>query len=218
MNILPRLTIPAAALALTAAAVLASQGCVAAGWLADGFVDPNAEVKVPAEYLELENQRVAVLVDADLSVVFEHPLAQLEVATILSERLTDHVPGVTVRNPREIITFQQRNLYWNTSSYADLMERLEVDRLVVVELVDYRLHEPGNVNIWRGLMTANIGVTEVEAPNPNDLVYATTVSVEYPPDSEVGLLNADQRTIRLATLERFAQATIGKFYEHKSRR
>lgn len=204
------------ALALLLALVTILPGCVVAGWLADGFHDPDAPVRVEAEYLGLEGQRVAVLVDTDISVAFQQPLAQLEVASAISDRIASEVPEVTVRDAREIVEFQQRNIYWNTSPYAELMERLDVDRLVLIELVEYRLHEPGNVNIWRGLMTANVGVTEAEADQPNNQVYATTVSVEYPRDSEVGLLNADERTVRMATLEMFTHATVGKFFEHES--
>lgn len=209
------------ALVLTASALVVTltlNGCVAAGWLADGLHDPNETVVVEAEYEGLEQQRVAVLVDADLSIVFQQPLAPLEVSTAVSNRIADHVEGVTVRDPEELVEFQQRNIYWNTTPYSELMERLEVDRLVLIELVDYRLHEPGNSNIWRGLMTANMGVAEADADDPNNQAYATTVSVQYPPDREVGLLNAEQRTIRLATLAMFSRAAVGKFYEHETER
>lgn len=218
MTILPRMLPRIVMLAIGLAGAATMNGCLAAGWLADGVVDPNETVNVPAEYLDLEGQRVAVMVDVDPTVMYRHPLAQAEIATVISEGIAEHVGDVTVRDAEEIIRFQQRNLYWNTSPYADLMERLEVDRLVLVELVDYRLHEPGNANIWRGLITANVGIAEADARRPNDFAYATTVSVKYPPNREVGVLNADQRTIRLATLDLFSRATVGKFYEHEESR
>ena len=209
---------PLLAACVLAVPALGLGGCLAAGWLADGVVDPAHTVRVEPEYLGLENQRVAVLVDTDIDIAMAHPLAQLEVASVISDRIADNVPGATVRDAEQIARFQQRNLYWTTARYADLMERLEVDRLVIIELVDYHLHEPGNVNIWRGLITANIGVAEADGDNPNNLVYASTVSVTYPPESEVGLLNANQRTIRLATLDSFSRAAAGKFYQHDVRR
>lgn len=217
MNSSPRTVARLLALPLVFAAASLS-GCVAAGWLADGVAGGDRAVNVQAEYLGLEAQRVAVVVDTDVEVSFRHPLAQFEVASVISERIAANVPNVSVRDPQQIIDFQQRNLYWNTARYSELMERLEVDRLVLIELVDYRLHEPGNVNIWRGLMTANLGVAEAESESPDDLVYATTVSVRYPPDREEGLLRADQRTMRLATLDLFSRAAAGKFYDHKSAR
>lgn len=218
MNIPTRMLRRVAVMTLALAAATLLNGCLAAGWLADGVVDPNRTVNVAAEYHDLENQRVAVLVDADPSILYQQPLVHLEVATAISNRLADNVEGITVRDPEQIIRFQQRNLYWNTARYSELMERLEVDRILLVELVDYRLHEPGNANIWRGLMTANIGVAEADSDRPDDFAYATTVSVKYPPNNEVGLLNADQRTIRLATLDLFSRNVTGKFYEHEQTR
>ena len=197
---------------------LAVSGCAGAGWLADGLTPGSQTVNVEAEYLGLEGQTVAVMVDTDISIAMAQPLAQLEVATVIAQRIADNVEGVTVRDPQDVVQFQEHNIYWTTMRYTTLMERLEVDRLVIVELVDYRLHEPGNVNIWRGLMTANVGVVEADSDSPNDQVYATTVTAQYPPDGEIGLLNADEQTMRLATLDRFSQHVAGKFYNHEQER
>jgi len=203
---------------LLLAAATALAGCQAVGFVAQGVEEIAPPDKIKAEYDGPKGQRVAVLVDADLGIMFEHPQAQVEVCQALSERLAAKVPDVTVRNPKDVIAFQNENIYWNTATYAELANRLDVDRLVLVELTEYRLHEPGNVNIWQGAIQGRIAVAETDSENPNDRVYATMVSTQYPPNEPLGVVDADQQTIRKATLDMFARRAIGKFHEHTEER
>lgn len=193
-------------------------GCPAVGWMAHAVSEVAPAKTVEAEYTGLANHKVAVLVDADLGILFQHPLAQLEVTERVSQLLAANVEGITVIEPRQVVDFQQRNIYWNTASYQDIAQRLGVERLVMIELLDYRLHEPGNVNIWRGLISANVRVAETDSAKPNDAVYATTVTAAYPPKGQIGAVNADQRTIRLGVLDLFGRGVGGKFYDQKVER
>lgn len=200
-------------LCLAAAAVL--PGCEFFGFVAQGVTGEKQKLRVKAEYHGLENQKVAVLVDANQELLFEQPLAQREVCEWVSQRLAAGVPGIQVIDAKQVVDFQNRNLYWTTASYSELARRLDVTRLVLIELTDYRLHEPGNVNIWRGVISGNIAVAEADGPKPDDLVYDTAVTVAYPPDKPAGVLDADQRTIRFGVLDLFSRAAAGKFYDHE---
>jgi hypothetical protein len=201
-----------ASLGLCAATTLT--GCEAAGIIAHVVTPETKTLHVKAEYRGLENQKVAVLVDANPSLLFEQPLAQREVCEWVSEKLAANVPGIQVIAAKQVVDFQNRNLYWNTATYSELARRLGVNRLLLIELTDYRLHEPGNVNIWRGVIAGSVAVAEADGPRPDDLVYDAPVMVAYPPDKPMGVLNADQRTIRFGTLDLFALAAAGKFYDH----
>ena len=201
------------------ACLAGASGCEVFGWLADGVAGGDAPpITVKAEYFGLENESVAVLVAADTAILYEHPLVQLEVATFVSQRIADNVEGATVVDPRQVVDFQQRNIYWDTLPYSEIAGRLEVTRLVVIDLVEYHLREPGNVNLWRGRLAASMGVAEVDGERPNDLAYQTEVSVVYPPDRPVGVVKAEQQTIRFATLALFSRAAAGKFHDHKESR
>jgi len=196
-------------------AALSLSGCEAAGWLAQGLEGSAPPIQVEAEYQGLQNQRVAVLVDAKLDTMYRHPLAQLEVAKVVSDRIAANVPGATVLNPRQVVDFQQRNIYWNTSTYSELAKRLDVSRLVMIDLSEYRLHEPGNVHMWRGQIAASVGVAETDSDKPDDLAYATVVNVAYPPDKPMGAIKADERTIKLGMYDLFGRAVVGKFHDHE---
>ena len=191
-------------------------GCNVLGWGAQVFApDANSMVNVTAEYRGLDNQKVAVLVDADLATMYQFPTAQLEVCAAVTQQLAGNVPGVTMIDARQVVDFQQRNIYWNTATYSDLAKRLGVTRLVLVELTEYRVNEPGNVNLFRGVMAANLSVAETDSVHPNDLAYSTHVTVAYPPNRSEGVPNADPTTIRKGTLDLFALVAGGKFFDHK---
>jgi len=64
---------------------------------------------------------------------------------------------------KQMVDFQQRNIYWNTMEFTKVAQRLKVTRLVIIDLSDYRMHEPGNVNIWKGHVSANVSVDFVDA-------------------------------------------------------
>jgi hypothetical protein len=199
-----------------AAAMSLLVGCNVLGWGAQVF-DGDAEgmVNVTAEYRGLDNQTVAVLVDADPGTLFQFPTAQLEVCAAVSQQIAGNVPGAKTIDPRQVADFQLRNIYWNTTTYSDLAQRLKVTRLVLIDLTEYRVHEPGNVNMYRGVMAANVGVAETNGTHPNDLAYRTHVQVAFPPNSPQGVPDANPRTIRKGTLDMFGLAIGGKFFPHK---
>jgi len=192
--------------------------CEVAGVAAYAVAGGPPKINVPAEYKGLDGQSVAVLVDADLSILFGHPLAQLEVCQRVTDEIAAHVPGVKVLDAKQVVDFQQRNIYWNTKLPAELARRLGVTRIVLVDLIEYRLHEPGNVHLWKGQVSANVGVIEANSATPNDKAYSTLVSAQYPPDRSADILDSDERTIRLALLDLFARGVVGKFYDHQVER
>jgi hypothetical protein len=205
-------------LGLLATSAVGLGGCELAGWAANGVAMAQPPVTVKAEYHGLDNKIVAVLVDADQAVLFEHPLAQYEVSAAVSARLAENIPGVKVIDAKQVVDFQQRNIYWNTSKLADVAAKLGANRLVVIDLIDYRWHEPGNINIWRGMVSASVNVVESDGPKPNDPAYSTTLTAAYPPKKPEGIINGDVKTIRFGTLDLFSRGVANKFHDHSEDR
>ncbi len=198
--------------------VAALSGCEAFGWFAYGVAGDPPPLDVKAEYRGLDHQQIVVIVDADLQTLYRYPAAPLEVCTTLSNAMAEHVPGAVVVNPRQVVEFQERNIYWNTLTYQEMAATFNATRLVMIDLIEYRSHEPGDRTMWRGQITADVRIAEVDGPTPNDMAYGTTVSVTYPPDQQFGVVNADELTIRKATLDLFTLAAVGKFHDHKEER
>lgn len=193
---------------------LAVTGCNMIGYAGQALRGDNERIEVEAEYRGLEGKSVAVLVAADEYTLGTYPTAPLGVARAVSARLAENMPSVTVTDPQEIVKFQQKNPFWITSRYGELVEKLGVDAIVLIDLVEYRTHEPGNAYVWAGLITANVGVIERDAENPDNFTFFNTVRAQFPEDRKVGVPNQDDQTIQLGMHSIFSRDAAGLFYDH----
>ncbi len=172
-------------------------------------------VDVPAEYLGLANQRVAVMVSADSHMLYQYPQAQEIVCRAVTKKLAINVPGVTTTIPDQITEFQKANPYWMNMRYSELARHMDVDKIVLVDLIEFQTHEPGNAHIWQGLITGNVGVIDAHADDPDNLVFQNTVSAQFPEKSSVGIIDSDSDTIQLGMVFLFARSSAGLFYDHQ---
>lgn len=207
-----RIALARFALTLLLLTVMLSQsGC----WLAATAFGGEKTYKVPAQYRGLEDRKVAVLVAADEYLLFTHPRVPQLVIQAVSRELAAHVEGVRVVNPRRVASFQQQNPYWSTTPYTKLIEQLDVDRLVVIDVGEYRLHEPGNKHVWRGVISASVSGAEAERGDPDQLAFSTQVRALFPEDRELGIVNADREQVEFATLKLFARNVGRVFHDHE---
>ena len=200
--------------AVLLAMLLLVAGCNVIGGVAAQFRDAVPDTRVLPAYKGLDGKSVAILVDADEYTLFEHPGVQANIADVIARELRQSLPNTQIMDPAQIAQFQQNNPAWISVPYDDLFRQLQVDRLIFVELVDYQLHQPGNRYIWQGKVTGNVGVAEREAVDPNQLAFLTTVNTHYPPDRPLGVLEADEQTMDLATQITFARAVVNLFREY----
>lgn len=172
-------------------------------------------VDVQAEFLGLAEQRVAVIVAADSHMLYQYPDSRANVCRAITAKLAKNVPGITTTIPDKIDVFQEDNPYWINMRYGELAERLGVDKIVLVDLIEYQTHEPGNAHLWQGLITANIGVIDKDAVDPDNFVFQNTVTARFPEDSTVGVIDSDDETIQLGMVFLFARRGGGLFYDHQ---
>lgn len=207
-------------LALMMAVACGLTGCNVVGFFgqAVGGSDNPPMVNVTREYDGLAGQSVAVLVDVDHSVLFEYPQAGYELSAAVSDQIAGNVANVKVIDARQVVDFQRRNIYWPTLRYSKLAERLKVNRLVLIEVIEYRTHEPGNINLYRGVVSATMSVIEADGSQPDDRAYQTTLTASYPPGNNLGVPDADPLTIRKGMIDLFAIQAGWKFYDHKEQR
>jgi len=159
----------------------------------------------PPEYLGLANQRVAVMVSAAPTVVVQSTEAPEHLMTAIAQKIAVNVEGVRLADPRQVAKFQQDNPAWTVTPYGTLLDRLGVQRLVVVDLADYRLHEPGNIHMWQASAIAHVSVAAADDAHPNNPVYSTTVNVQYPPDQPLGALEGNTAGMELGLNDALAR-------------
>lgn len=198
--------LPALALA---AALLALAGCH------QSVHDPKT-YDVQAQYLGLDNRTVAVIVATSDHVNYKYPTARRQLAREISRRIQLNVPGVTVANPDLVLQWQMENQYWTARPPSMLVEALEVDRLVMVEVGEYRMTDPGDTNIKRGIINANINVVEADATDPDNFGFSQSLRTAFPDEfrTKVGLVTASEQDIQTITVGRFTEDAAGMFFDH----
>ncbi len=70
------------------------------------FLGSNPTEEVKAEFKDLENKTVAIVVFADQSVQYEYPCARAELSLACASLLRKNVKGITVVDPLRIVKYQ----------------------------------------------------------------------------------------------------------------
>lgn len=191
-------------------AVLLQTGC--------GSMGLKKEIDVDAQYRDLKNRSVVVLVSMPDHVRFNHPTARQEITTQISRRIITGVPSAKVTDPQAVIAWQDKdeNRYWATRPPSAMLEHFGVDRLVLVGVGKFRMHEPGDKYILRGLISATINIYEAEATDPDNPGAAFSKDVMYPEarKSKIGEVGISEKRIEFMTVYRFCEETAGLFYDH----
>jgi hypothetical protein len=169
---------------------------------------------VHARYPDLENKTVAVLVDTDLGTLYEHPEVSLTIATNVAHMLQTNVPGVQVVAPAYVAEWQFRTPMWNAMPYGEIADSIGVDRVVHIDLYEFRLHPPGNRWLWEGVAAANIGIIERDGFDPDEYADVFAVESTFPDVKGVSVDSADAAQIQRGLLTLFVQRTSWLFYSH----
>lgn len=174
-------------------------------------------IDVQGQYDDLANRSVAVVVSMSDYTEFKHPQAKQRIAEEIARLIQANVPGATLTSPNEIIAWQQENAYWATRPPSMLIKQLKVERLVLVEIGEYRTHEPGDKHVLRGVISASVNIVEAEAADPDNFGASFSKNVMYPEpgESKIGRVGDDEQVIELRTQIRFCETAAGLFYDHQ---
>lgn len=177
---------------------------------------------VKQAYDGLDNRTVAVLVATGEHIDFNYPQVREQLTRDISRRIATNLPGVQITDPEQVLRFQEKNPYWTTRAPSELIRALNVQRLVIVEVGEYRTHEPGDRYILRGVVTGNINVLEAEAPNPDNFAFSQSRRAAFPEESRskigYGRESVSESVVETEARNRFAEDAAGLFYDHKIKR
>ena len=177
-------------------------------------IEREKKVEVLAKYAGLDNKRVAVMVKADMGVLYEHPTVGPNISANLSQRLFENVPGVKVLDPRTVMTFQYQRPSWASMPLGQVAEELDVDRVVVVDIYEFRLNPPGNRWMWEGVCGAHIGVSERDGIEPDEMVDQWNVTAKFPPQEGTARDQLSQTLVQNGLLATFVRNAAWTFYDH----
>jgi hypothetical protein len=192
-------------------------GCVGAKLL--GGMAQNWEyqklVEVLPEYTGLEDRTVAVLVDVDLATLYQYPELAAEIAGNVSGRIANNVHGARVIHPNDVHRWKYHTRHWNAMPYGQIAEELNVDRIVYIDIYEFRLNPPGNRWEWEGVCAANVGIIERESFAPDSFVQTFNVIGRFPRAEYIDRESTDERVIEFGVLQEFIRETAWLFYKHE---
>ncbi|MGP1347076.1 MAG: hypothetical protein ACTS3F_10475 [Phycisphaerales bacterium] len=207
-----------------------------AGVMADTYERTGSSV-VYAEYDELMGERVAVIVNTDMSIRMEEPSIDADLQILLTARLqspndtkgtytgvnpvvdpeTGELggPGVEFVPFAVVRQFQLRNPSWPAWAFEDVAKELGATRLLIVDVYEYRFHEAGNAYLWDGQMSARVSVIEAEEGYVDDYAFEREIRVRFPDRTGVTRGDLSQTVVRGRLISRFIDRVGWLFYDHE---
>lgn len=206
------------AVAAAVAGGLTLGGCHAVGFFAEAYrKDSTHEIK--AEYTGLEGKSFAVVVSVDRMVQADHPGIVDRLTAKITERLSSYqnIPRAGGFVPADnVLRYVYNNPAWPSKPFSELAKSLGgVDRLVYVEIMEYRLNDPGNAHEWGGVATGNVGVVETDGVSPDQFTFEKSLSVRFPDKKGYNPANLSQSVVTTALSARFIDRVTWLFYNHQ---
>jgi len=133
----------------------------------------------------------------------------------ISARLVEHAGASGFVPPVALLDYQYRNPAWVTKSYERIATDLGVERLIWVDIYEYRLNEPGNAYLWEGVAAASVGVIEADSGLVEDFMYQKELNVGFPDDKGYGPVDLDERLVQAELNRRFVDRVTWLFYDHQ---
>lgn len=174
---------------------------------------PEPTKEVPAQWPHLHDKSVCILVWADADTLIEHSWVQLEIAEHVEKSLEPNVEGITFIPNRKVYDLMRREPNWDRTDPAVLGERFGAERVLMIELTQFTTREPESPHLYRGHISGNVKIYNVEYPGSAP-VFKTLVESVYPPES-AGQWGTNDREIRKAAMEAFASEVASRFYDRR---
>lgn len=207
----------AAVLTLVALSTLSAAGCqvaAAVGAMAESYKRTSTK-SVPAEYHGFDGKSFAVIITADRMIQADKPGLLPGLTIAVSERIRANTNASGYVPPDVIIAWTANTPRWKAMTYSELAKALGVDRLVYVEVLEFRLHEPGNQYLWDGLASGTMGVYEADGPIPEEFAFRKQISVTFPDKKGSTPQDIPEVTVAERLQTRFVDRTVWPFYEHE---
>lgn len=196
-------------------------GCEAFGSAAGALGKPP----VKAAYAGLAGQSVGVMVWVDRGIRIDYPAIQLDVANTIQAKLVEAQQKGKVAElkgtifpveARSVARYQADHPEIEALPITEVAPRLNVSRLIYVEISDFQTRPEATLDLYRGVVTGSIKVVAVDQAGNAKLVYderevRTVFPKKSPPE---GVTNTSDIRIYNGVLEDFTTDVAVRFFEH----
>lgn len=199
------------------AATTMSGGCTTESmryWAYLGWGGRGQNIK--AEFDGLAGKTVAVVVYTDRSTQYEFPDLNLTLSSAIAGRLEKNVKDIKLIPPARVVRYQDENIYWGEMDKAELGRALGADYVLFVPMEEFGTRLPNSSYLYQGRATCEPSVYDVTKPPRDSRVRQfDKIKVQYPEHEPAGMVNENDRQVRLKTEALFADKLARKFYDHK---
>lgn len=208
----PTIALGAAALTLTHLS-----GCIVGatiGGMAESYHRTGTS-EIEAEYEGIAGHSFTVVVSADRLIEGNNPGIAARITQRVNDRLIQNAMPSFAIPSADLLTVLYNTPQWPAMPRGEVADMLGVERLVVVELVEYRLHEPGNKYIWDGSASCVVSVYESDSPFPDDPVFEKAIRVSFPDISGLMRTEIPEAAVNTELANRITNRIAWLFYTHE---
>lgn len=207
---------PLVAMAISAGVLVGVAGCEIVGVMAASAYREGSH-DVYEEYDGLTGKSFVVLVAADRMIQSEHPRIVGELTNNITQRIIAHA-DVSGFVPAPVVAqFQYDTPQWPAMPYSDIAEHFGVERIVFVDLYDFRLHEPGNQYLWSGVAAATLGIVEADSVLPDEFIFTKDITVQFPDAAGYSRSDFPAAAVSSTLRKRMVDRVAWLFYEHEEK-
>jgi len=196
-------------------------GCQIFGLASRILPDPT----VGASYHGLANQTTAVMIWTDRATAIDWPRLQLDLSRGIQSRLQElaskskdrpkDLEGTKFVAAESVVRYQHDHPEIETESISDVAPRLNVTRIIYVEIEQFSTRPEDSVELYRGSLSGNLKVVEVQNGQGKVPFEEENISVLYPTDSpDQGLPNQTDLEMYEKTLDAFSTQIMNRFVPH----
>ena len=115
---------------------------------------PKQTKEISAEFDELKNHTVAIVIYCDESTQYENHEVRMTLGTAIAHQLRENIKKIKVVDPGIVSRFQDENLHWASLPKWQMAEKLDADYVLFVALIRYSMRVPGQVSAFQGRIIA----------------------------------------------------------------
>ncbi|MBZ0170797.1 MAG: hypothetical protein K8E66_00305, partial [Phycisphaerales bacterium] len=156
----------------------------------------------------------AVVVWADRATQAEWPqlvpslLQSVDLVLASESGASGHIAGDDVTN------YLANTPQWVAWPRSRLAEELDVDRVVFIEINEFRTNEPGNEYLWDGLAWATVSVIERGGQASDAQAFRKEVRVTFPDETGYGPEDMSRLGVASTLRTRLVDRAAWLFYTH----
>lgn len=204
-----------------ACALAALGGCAVSaliGGMAESYKKTSTH-EVKPETNVLDGKTFAVLVTTDRSIEEVAPGLSATLVSRITQILADprNDAGTTgVVPPAMVIQYMYDHPGWRAKSMDDLAKELGgAQRLVFVEVSEFRTSEPGNKYLYDGVAAGSVAVVEADSDLADYYTFERTILVKYPDEQGHRTEEMPVAAVRTELMRRFVDRVVWPFITHQ---